>query len=144
MAATSRMFKPLWQYGRAICFADCWFEWKKEGDKKQPHFIHRAGGQPIFMAAIGSTPFERANESVGFLIVTSGADKGLVDIHERRPLILRSEAARKWMRQDIGGKEAEEIAANGAVPADEFIWHAVTRAVGNVKNQGSELIDVTR
>ncbi|BBE77606.1 hypothetical protein MRY16398_26620 [Phytobacter sp. MRY16-398] len=31
-AATSRMFKPLWQHGRAICFADSWFEWKKEGD----------------------------------------------------------------------------------------------------------------
>ena len=54
-AATSRMFKPLWQHGRAICFADGWFEWKKEGDKKQPYFIYRADGQPVFMAAIGST-----------------------------------------------------------------------------------------
>lgn len=35
--ATSRMFKPLWQHGRAICFADGWFEWKREGDKKQPY-----------------------------------------------------------------------------------------------------------
>lgn len=26
-AASSRMFKPLWQHGRAICFADGWFEW---------------------------------------------------------------------------------------------------------------------
>lgn len=25
-AASSRMFKPLWQHGRAICFADRWFE----------------------------------------------------------------------------------------------------------------------
>lgn len=50
-------------------------------------------------------------------------------------------AARGWMRQDIGGKEAEEIAVDGAVPADKFIWHAVTRAVGNVKNQEAELID---
>jgi len=58
-AATSRMFKPLWQHDLAICFADGWFEWKKEGDKKQPYFIHRADGQPILMAAIGSTPFER-------------------------------------------------------------------------------------
>jgi putative SOS response-associated peptidase YedK len=46
-AASSRMFKTLWQHGRAICFADGWFEWKKEGDKKQPYFIHRADGQPI-------------------------------------------------------------------------------------------------
>lgn len=36
-AASSRMFKPLWQHGRAICFADRWFEWKKEGEKKQPY-----------------------------------------------------------------------------------------------------------
>jgi hypothetical protein len=28
-AASSRMFKTLWQHGRAICFADGWFEWKK-------------------------------------------------------------------------------------------------------------------
>jgi putative SOS response-associated peptidase YedK len=44
------------------------------------------------------------------------------------------------MRLDIGGKKAAEIAADGSVPADKFIWHVVTRAVGNVKNQGAELI----
>ncbi len=73
--------------------------------------------------------------------MTAAADQGLVDIHDRRPLVLSTEAAREWMRQDIGGKKAEEIAVDGAIPADKFIWHAVTRAVGNVKNQGAELID---
>jgi putative SOS response-associated peptidase YedK len=48
------------------------------------------------------------------------------------------------MRHDIGGKEAAEIAADGAVPADKFIWHTVTRAVGNVKNQGPELVVAVR
>ena len=139
-AATSRMFKPLWQHGRAICFADGWFEWKREGDKKQPYFIHRKDGKPLFMAAIGSVPFERGDEAEGFLIVTSAADRGLVDIHDRRPLVLEPEAAREWMCQDVGGKEAEEIIADGAVSADHFAWHPVSRAVGNVKNQGPELI----
>lgn len=92
------------------------------------------------MAAIGSTPFERGDDAEGFLIVTSAADKGLVDIHDRRPLVLSPEAACEWMRQNIGGKEAEEIAADGAVPADKFIWHAVMRTVGNVKQQGLKLI----
>lgn len=73
--------------------------------------------------------------------MTSAAGKGLVDIHDRRPLALSPEAARESMRQEVGGKEAEEIAADGAVPADKFIWHAVTRVVGNVKNQGPELIE---
>ncbi len=65
------MFKPLWEHGRAICFADGWFEWKKEGNTKQPYFIQRKDGQPIFMAAIGRTPFERGDHAEGFLIVTA-------------------------------------------------------------------------
>lgn len=134
------MFKPFWQHGRAIVFADGWFEWKKEGDKKQPYFISRAEGQPIFMAAIGSTPFERGDAAEGFLIVTAAADKGLVDIHDRRPLVLTPQAARDWMRETVSGNAAEEIARTGAVPADHFHWHAVSRAVGNVKNQGAALI----
>lgn len=91
------------------------------------------------MAAIGSTPFERGDEAEGFLIVTAAADQGLVDIHDRRPLVLSPEAAREWMRQEIGGKEASEIATNGCVPANQFTWRRY-RAVGNVKNQGAELI----
>ncbi|PCP86754.1 DUF159 family protein, partial [Klebsiella pneumoniae] len=62
------------------------------------------------MAAIGSTPLERVDEAEGILIVTAAADKGLVDIHDRRPLVLVPDAAREWMKQDVSGKEAEEIA----------------------------------
>ncbi|WP_148399340.1 SOS response-associated peptidase family protein [Enterobacter mori] len=101
-ATNSQLLKSLWQHGREICFADGWFEWKKEGVKEQPYFIHRASVQQIFMVANGSTPFERGDEGEGFLIVTSAADKGLIDIHDRRPLVLSPEAAREWMRQEIG------------------------------------------
>ncbi len=96
------------------------------------------------MASFGSTPFERGDEAEGFLIVTAAAYKGSVDIHDRRPLVLSPEAAREWLRQDVGGKEAEDIVADGSVPADKFIWHAVTRAVWNIKNQGPELIEPMR
>lgn len=113
---------------------------KLEGDKKQPYFIHHKDRKPIFMAAIGSVPFERGDEAEGFLIVTAAADKGLVDIHDRRPLTLSPEAAREWMKQDIGGKEATEIATDGSVSADHFTWYPVSRAVGNVKNQVSDII----
>lgn len=72
------------------------------------------------MAAIGRTPFERGDHAEGFLIVTAAADRGLVDIHDRRPLVLTPEAAREWMRQDVTGAEAAEIASDGAVSADDF------------------------
>ena len=67
--------------------------------------------------------------------MTEAADQSLVDIHDRRPRVLVPEAAREWMRQEIGGKEAEEIIADGALPADHFTWPPVSRTVGNVKNQ---------
>ncbi|PLP29648.1 hypothetical protein CWM88_16820 [Klebsiella pneumoniae] len=51
------------------------------------------------------------------------------------------EAAREWMKQDVSGKEAEEIATDGAVSNNHLIWHTVSRTVGNVKNQGLELIE---
>ena len=41
--------------------------------------------------------------------MTSAAGKGLVDIHDRRPLALSPEAARESMRQDVGGKEAKRL-----------------------------------
>lgn len=56
------------------------------------------------MAAIGSVPFERGDEAEGFLIVTAAADQGLIDIYERRPLVLSPDAAREWLRQDLGGR----------------------------------------
>ncbi|UNK75764.1 SOS response-associated peptidase [Raoultella planticola] len=134
-AVTSRMFRPLWQHSRAICFSDGWFELKREGDKKQPYFIHRKGGKPIFMAAIGCVPFERGDEAEIFLIVTAVSDQDLVDIHDRRPLVLSPEAVRELMRQDIGGKEAEEIIEDGALSADYFTWPPVSTAVDNVKTR---------
>ncbi len=68
------------------------------------------------MAAIGSTPFERGDSAEGFLLVTAAADRGLVDIHDRRPLVLAPEAAREWMRQEVTGAEAVEIAGTEPSP----------------------------
>ncbi|TDN51517.1 SOS response-associated peptidase family protein [Scandinavium goeteborgense] len=139
-AASSRMFKPLWQRGRAIVFADGWYEWVMEGEKKQPYYIYREDGQPLFLAVIGKAPFEQSDGQEGFVIITSAAEKGLLDIHDRRPLALTAEAAKRWLQQDISAQEAEDIARNESLPADAFAWHAVSKDVGNAKNQGRELI----
>lgn len=139
-AASSRMFKLLWQHGRAIVFADGWYEWRRENGQKQPYFIHRKDGRPIFMAAIGSPPFERSDSNEGFLIVTTAADGNLADIHERRPLVFSPAAALDWLSQEVDGEQAELITLRDAVSASYFTWHSVTQAVGNVRNQGSDLI----
>ncbi|HDR2860280.1 TPA: SOS response-associated peptidase family protein [Enterobacter asburiae] len=139
-AATKPMFKHLWENGRAICFADGWFEWKREGDKKQPYFIHRKDGHPLFFACIGSAPYDRGDENEGFVIVTAAADQGLVDIHDRRPVVLTPDAAIEWMDPATSSAYAQELAKDGALPAERFAWHPVSTAVGNVRNQNAGLI----
>lgn len=62
----------------------------------------------------------------------------------RRPQVLSPIADREWMRQDIGRKESSDIVTDGSVSTVHFIWHPVSRAVGNVKNHGPELIEPVR
>lgn len=140
-AATKLMFKHLWENGRAICFADGWFEWKREGQKKQPYFIHRKDGQPLFFACIGSAPYDRSDENEGFVIVTAAADQGLVDIHDRRPVVLAPDEALTWMSQSTSCETATELVKSGRISTDKFTWHTVALAVGNPRNQGAKLID---
>lgn len=140
-AAGSRMFRPLWEHGRTIVFADGWFERKQQNGVKQSFFIHRKHGNPLLLTAIGKPPFENNNDQEGSLIVTAVADEGLLDTHDWRSLVYSPAAARKWLIENTTGKEAEDIAREGSLSAEDFTWHPVSRAVGNPRNQGRELIE---
>jgi len=138
-AATGRMFKPLWQHGRAIVTADGWFEWTREGGKKQPYFICHKKREPLFFAAIGRAPYDQDHGKEGFVIVTAASHKGMVDIHDRRPLVLTAEAVREWLSADTTPARARDIAHDAALPETDFTWYPVTPKVGNIHNQGPEL-----
>lgn len=88
------------------------------------------------LAAIGKPPFENVNDQEGFLIVTAAASEGLQDIHDRRPLVYLADAARKWLSENLNCKEAEDIAREGSISAEDFIWHPVSRAVVNSRKPG--------
>lgn len=142
-AASGRMFKPLWEHGRAVVPADGWFEWQKSGAGKQPYFIYHRDRQPLFFAVIGKPPFDREHGREGFVIVTAASNQGMVDIHDRRPLVLTADAVREWLSQDTSPARAADIARDSALPESAFTWHPVTAKVGNIHNQGAELIRET-
>lgn len=140
-AASSRMFKSLWANGRAIVFADGWFEWVRGEEKKQPYFIYHKDHAPLFFAAIGKAPFDDPHGHEGFLIVTSASGDGMLDIHDRRPLVLSADSVLEWLNEGTTPKRAEEIARDAALPVSDFKWHPVSTSVSNPKNQGKELIE---
>ncbi len=141
---TGKFFKQLWPNGRAIAPANGWFEWVKDPDdpkKKQPYFIRLKDQAPMFYGVLAQvTPGFEPNEGDGFVIITAASDQGMVDIHDRRPLVLTPERAREWIDTATDSRRAEEIAMECCRPVDDFEWFAVDRAVGNVRNQGPQLI----
>lgn len=143
--ATRKFFKGIWPDGRVLVPADGWYEWVKDPNdpkKKQPYFIRLKSQAPMFFAGLAKiTPGLEPGEDDGFVIITDASDAGMVDIHDRRPLVLTPESAREWIEMDLPAHRAEEIAKTECRPVDDFEWYPVGRAVGNVRNQGPELIE---
>lgn len=140
--ALGRYWKPLWSKGRLIIPADGWYEWTGPKKERQPWHIRARDGEPIFMAAISNwkaEPAERA-EDAGFAIVTSASLGGMVDVHDRRPIVFTADDAKEWLDMDFSAEHAENLARTAALPSEAFEWYQVTRAVGNNRNDGPEMI----
>jgi len=142
--ARGKFFKQLWPNGRAIAPANGWFEWVKDPadpKKKQPYYIRLKSQAPMFYGVLAQvTPGLEPREDDGFVIITAASDSGMVDIHDRRPLVLRPEHANEWLNPELSPLRAEEIAKECCRSTDEFEWFAVGKAVGNVRNQGPDLL----
>ncbi|HCF3745565.1 DUF159 family protein [Pseudomonas aeruginosa] len=135
-------FRAIWPH-RAICPVSGWYEWVAEGGpRKQPFHIQHRDGSPILCAAIGQFPgLDGAqDERHGFVIITADAEGGMVDIHDRRPVVLSPDLAREWLDPATPPERAEQIVLLHGEPSEAFTWYAVDPAVGNVRNQGPQLI----
>lgn len=142
--ATSRFFRNVWQTGRCVVPADGWYEWvadPAEPKRKQPYYIHRRDGEPLYFACIGQFPRNdgQPGEEDGFVIITADSEGGMVDIHDRRPVVLSPESAAEWLNPDMEAGQAERVLL-ASEPVGLFSWHKVAKEVGNVRNEGPGLI----
>lgn len=141
---TSKFFKSLWPGGRALAPANGWFEWvpnPADSKRKQPFYIRAADDRPLFFAALAEIhPEIKADDRDGFVIITAATDRGLIDIHDRKPLVLTPALAREWIDPQASIKPLVEIGQTGCRWGSDFIWAQVSKDVGNARNQGPDLI----
>ncbi|EJZ58850.1 hypothetical protein I1A_003181 [Pseudomonas fluorescens R124] len=140
--ANGPFFRAIWRH-RLIVPINNWFEWVDTEEKlRQPWLIRRADNGPIFCAAIGQlpTPDAPAREDDGFVIITADSAGGLLDIHDRRPIVLCAELAREWLDPATPVERAEQMLLFEGENSETFLWHKVSKAVSNPRNQGAELI----
>lgn len=120
--ANGAFFRAIWPY-RAITPVDGWYEWVDEGGaKKQPSYLRRRDGQPALCVSIGQFA---GREDDGVVILTADSLGGLLDVHDRRPVVFCAEHARTWLAPTTRPEQAEQMALNLAEGADAFEWYRV-------------------
>ena len=87
-------------------------------------------------------PYTQQTVEVGFVIITEDCEGGMVDIHDRRPVVLEPEDAWRWLDVDTPVEEAAHIAQSRSLPGDAFTWWRVDRAVNRADpfNNSKELL----
>jgi len=134
--ATSRAFAPSFARRRCLVPADGWFEWVRDGQRKQAFYMTPADGSVLAFAGIWSA---WGPESVlTCSIVTTAALGGLARVHDRMPLVLPAERWSPWL---AGGGDSDELLRPMSPAELEAIEvRPVGPEVGNVRNNGPELI----
>lgn len=90
-------YRSAFHQKRCLIAADGFFEWHREGIRKQPYFIHLEYFQPFAFAGIWDR-WERNGEILDTCsVVVTGANDLMRNIHDRMPVILKPEYYSVWM-----------------------------------------------
>ena len=96
-------FREAYQRRRCLVPADGFYEWRKEGRRRQPFLIRRRDQAPFAFAGL----WERWQQPGGQIlrsctIVTCPANPLLAEIHDRMPVILAPDDHARWLDPAAG------------------------------------------
>jgi putative SOS response-associated peptidase YedK len=133
--ATSPAFAPSFARRRCLVPADGWFEWVRDGKRKQPYYMTPADGSPLAFAGLWSMS---GHSVLTCSIVTTDAVGELAGVHDRMPLVLPGERWPDWLAG--GGDPATLLRPMTAGELSFIEIRPVGQGVGNVRNNSPDLI----
>ncbi len=120
---------------------DGFYEWLRDGSRRQPMRIHDPDDQPLALAGLWTG---RKDEETGewlrtFTIVTTRPNGFMASIHDRMPVVVPPESWATWL--DPTPRDPGELRAL-LEPRDDvgLAAYPVSTLVNNVRNDGPELI----
>ena len=94
-------FRRLIPSRRCIVFLNGFYEWKRDGSngRKQPYYIYLENDEPMAMAGLYDVwRSEDGRKLKSYTILTTDSGKKLQWLHDRMPVILKTESQRElWM-----------------------------------------------
>jgi putative SOS response-associated peptidase YedK len=93
--ASSR-FAAAFRRGRCVVPADGFYEWTGAERDRRPVWFHAPSGAPLLMAGlVEDGPADQA--SPAFLVLTTASRPPVASVHDRMPVLLSPEGARRWI-----------------------------------------------
>jgi putative SOS response-associated peptidase YedK len=134
--ADSPAFAPSFARRRCLIPADGWYEWIRDGKRRQAYYM-TTGGFPLAFAGLWSS--WGPDGMLTCSIVTTPALGALARVHDRMPLVLPAERWTSWLAG--GGDPYEQLAPMSLAELAAIEVRPVGAAVGNVRNNGPELVE---
>ena len=137
--ASKPAFREAFKRRRCWILADSFYEWKKQGKKKQPFRIFLKNGNLLVFAGLWETWRSGDEELQSFTIITTSPNAEVAPIHNRMPVILaHPEQQYKWFHNRTF--EAS-LALLQPIALGALGMYPISPKVNKVSNQGSELHD---
>lgn len=135
----SRLWKEPFLHQRCIIPANGFYEWTGSGKHKTPHYIYPKEGPFLGFAGLYSD-LSPSGSGKSFTIITTSPNRLMESIHDRMPVILHREEFQDWLDPE---QEDPKYLTDflQPYPDDALQEHRVSKAVGNVRNNGPALIE---
>ena len=135
-------FRGAFATRRCIVPADAFYEWKRDGQLKQPFAIGRTDSTLLALGGLWESWTDPANGDItrSFAIVTTDANATMAPIHDRMPLVLEPADWPVWLGEQEGDLKALLRPAADAVLRT---W-PVSTDVNSVRHNGAELLHPMR
>jgi putative SOS response-associated peptidase YedK len=135
-------FRDSFKSKRCIITASGFYEWHKQGDKKQPYYIYRADKQPIAFAGLWDVWMDKeTGEGIeSCSIITIPATHQMAEIHDRMPAVLEAELFDTWLDPEYKETHVLQDILRALKP-DVLEMYPVSSYVSNSKNDGEKCIE---
>jgi putative SOS response-associated peptidase YedK len=138
-AADKPAYRNAMRRRRCLVPADGFYEWKRDGGRKRPYWVHRRGGGPLAFAGLWETwTGPNGEELETAAIVTTTANRALKPLHERMPVVVPQDAFGLWLDPNADLQMASALIA--PAPEDFFEAYEVSGAVNRAANDGPALL----
>jgi len=138
--ATSASFREPFKRRRCLIPARGWYEWQALSDGKQPWYFHAADSSLLAFAGLWDRWQHDEQVIESCTIIVGEPNTAVGRIHDRMPFLISPERQADWLSHAITNPQEARALLQPATD-DEIVFHRVSKAVGNVANDGPELIE---